>query len=152
MKKERKKKKNKKYIRLVLEGTFILSEFYLISDLEFVLSKFYLIRTLSLSITMGLDFLRPVLEEAQPLNITFGITLQQIIDVVSCPKQIKDTFNKLILPRLIKPLNTNTNSNKNTNTSTNTNTKIQIIYMVSCPQQIKDNLNKLILPSHFHPG
>ena len=69
---------------------------------------------------MGLDFLRPVLDEAQPLNITFGITLQQIIDVVSCPQQIKDTFNKLILPRLIKPLNANTNSNKNTNTSTNT--------------------------------
>ena len=39
-----------------------------------------------------MDFIRPVLKETQPLNITFGITLQQIIDVVSWPQQIKDIF------------------------------------------------------------
>ena len=35
---------------------------------------------------------RPVLNESEPLVLTFGVTLQQIIDVVSRPCLIPDFF------------------------------------------------------------
>lgn len=42
--------------------------------------------TINLFLPHALNFVsRPVLDETEPLNITFGITLQQIIDVVKNP-------------------------------------------------------------------
>ena len=38
---------------------------------------------------------RPVVNESHPLVVTFGVTLQQIIDVVSNSICINSTFNKV---------------------------------------------------------